>query len=201
MKVWDAPTDPDQMEAEVGSISSSSPAIREYHASEAEAAEANHQMFAAVFHLDRLLSLLADRRRASSQRRQRCPGRALTAAPIRRLGGSRPGAPGDQRSRYRARPQGCSACPSRSGEARRRRLTHRLHGRPCCARIGEAALPLTRPWRSGPDAPPVEELLLAPGPRPAGPACRGEQAPSSSRRVDAARSAGTVQAVCLTGLA
>ncbi len=136
---------------------------REYHAAEAETAEQNHQPFAAVFHLDRLLPLLPQQRAQLLARR-----RAVLTTALKK-------APGDRWAARALARQAIGDPDSLSGQAMLRSLrdvlerqtgsSHdRLYGA-LLLRTGsprESILVLGAAiTRRGSGGPPVEELLLA----------------------------------------
>jgi hypothetical protein len=135
----------------------------EFHSDQAETAEANHQPFAAVFHLDRLLPLLPEQRARLLERRH-----AVLTAVLQKT----PGDPWASRALARqavSDPDGMSFRVLRRAVlphlAKQQDAPHdRLYGA-LLLRTGsrrEAVLVLRAAIRSrAPDAPPVEELLLA----------------------------------------
>jgi WD40 repeat protein len=138
-------------------------ASREFHADEAEAAEDARQPLAAVFHLDRLLPLLpGDRTRLLARRRailaaalKQSPGDLWAARALARQALTDPATVADS-----ATLRAALAALAKQPEAPRDRLHGALLLRTGSAREALAVLRAARKQR-GPDAPPVEELLLA----------------------------------------
>jgi hypothetical protein len=138
-------------------------ARREFHTTEAESAEKRSQTFAAVFHLDRLLPLLPGQRSALLQRRRTILAAALKAnrndawaarALARQAVGDHTSVPG------RATLSSLRAVLAQHQDAPQDRLYGALLLRTGTPR--DAILVLRAALaRRGPDAPPVEEILLA----------------------------------------
>jgi hypothetical protein len=138
-------------------------ASRDFHTAEAESAEMRQQPFAAVFHLDRLLPLLPERRRALLARRSAVLAAALKADAndawaARALARQAAGDPASVRDKE-------ALLAARSALARRQDAPHETLYAACLLRTGaprEAILVLRAALtRRDPDAAPLEELLLA----------------------------------------
>jgi hypothetical protein len=136
---------------------------KDYHAAEAETAELNHQPFAAVFHLDRLLPLLPEQRRELLARRRavlttelkKTPGDIWAARALARQAVGDPGSLSDRETLLSFR-----AALSTQQDAPHDRSYGALLLRTDSPR--EAILVLRAAIQNrDPDAPPVEELLLA----------------------------------------
>jgi WD40 repeat protein len=139
-------------------------ASREFHLAEADAAEENHQPFACVFHLDRLLPLQAGERADLLKRRHAVLTAALKKTPedawaARALARQAVIDPASVPDRQKLVPL-LAALSSQDDDA----LSHRLHGG-LLLRTGspeQAIVALRKALeKRAAAAPPVEELLLA----------------------------------------
>jgi hypothetical protein len=134
----------------------------EFHSDQAETAEENHWPFAAVFHLDRLAAFFPDQRGFTLQRRAAVLTAALKQTPddpwaARALARQ---AIADPASTDRETLLTVRAALARQQDAPNDRLFGALLLRTGSARDAVLVLRAARNKR-GPDAPPVEELLLA----------------------------------------
>ena len=163
VKVWDAPTGLDQQVERIVSILRAR-ATLEFHSAEAETAENNHQPFAAIFHLDRLLPLLPEQRHKLLFRRNAVlafarKADAKDAWAVRALTRQAISDPDTVPDRKALLPR-LAELAKQQDDA----LTHRLHGglllRTGSAKEAVGALQAAIKKRDR-DAPPVDELLLA----------------------------------------